>query len=140
MELTIGALSRRTNVKVPTIRYYEQIGLLPEAPRTDSNRRMYDEVAAKRLAFIRHARDLGFNIEAIRELLALIAEPQASCHAADSIALRRLSEIERRIQQLVALRSELRRMVEDCGHGRVSDCRVIEALADTAHCSAHAQP
>lgn len=142
MDLTIGALSRRTGVKVPTIRYYEQIGILPDVPRTESNRRVYDETAAKRLAFIRHARDLGFEIEAIRELLALTAEPQASCHAADSIALRRLAEIERRIEQLVALRAELRRMVEECGHGRVCDCRVIETLADHALCrdQAHSHP
>lgn len=134
MDLTIGALSRRTSVKVPTIRYYEQIGLMPDAPRTESNRRLYDEASVKWLAFIRHARDLGFEIKAIRELLALTAEPQASCHAADSIALRRLGEIERRIEQLTAMRPEMRRMVEECGHGRVCDCRVIETLADHALC------
>ena len=134
MDLTIGELSRRSGVKVPTIRYYEQIGLMLEVPRTASNRRLYDGDATKRLAFIRHARDLGFEIDAIRELLALSTEPQASCHAADSIALRRLAEIEHRIDQLTALRDELRRMIEECGHGRVCDCRVIETLADHGLC------
>lgn len=134
MDLTIGELSRRTGVKVPTIRYYEQIGLMRDTPRTASNRRLYDGDATKRLAFIRHARQLGFDIEAIRELLALSAEPQASCHAADSIALRHLAEIERRLSQLAALRDELRRMIEECGHGRVCNCRVIETLADHGLC------
>ena len=68
--LAIGDLARQTGVKVPTIRYYEDIGLLPAAPRTESNRRQYDGRAVRRLKFIRHARELGFEVEAIRELLA----------------------------------------------------------------------
>ncbi|MDP2782522.1 helix-turn-helix domain-containing protein [Devosia sp.] len=134
MGFPIGELSRQTDVKVPTIRYYEQIGLLPEAPRSEGNRRLYGKAEVERLRFIRHSRELGFEIEDIRELLGMAAQPQSSCHQVDSIAQNHLKEIERRIASLTALKSELSRMVEECGHGRVCDCRIIEALADHSQC------
>lgn len=131
----IGALARRAGVKVPTIRYYEQVGLMPEAPRTEGNRRLYDEGAARRLAFIRHARELGFDVEAIRELLALSAQPDRPCAEVDEIAGRHLADVERRIARLAALRGELHRMLDACGHGRVGECRVVEVLADHGLCA-----
>jgi DNA-binding transcriptional MerR regulator len=133
--LSIGDVSRRTGVKIPTIRFYEQIGLLASPPRTDGNRRRYDTDDVHRLAFIRHARELGFEVDDIRELLSLTAQPNNSCHEADSIARRHLQEVEQRIAKLDALRSELQRMVSECGHGRVCDCRVIQVLADHAQCA-----
>ncbi|WP_137152563.1 helix-turn-helix domain-containing protein [Devosia sp. FKR38] len=136
MAFPIGELARQTAVKVPTIRYYEQIGLLPAAPRSEGNRRLYGSTEVERLNFIRHARDLGFEIEDIRELLAMAAQPQSSCHQVDSIANNHLAEIERRIASLTALKRELSRMIEECGHGRVCDCRIIEALADHSQCLA----
>ncbi len=132
--MPIGALSEATGVKVPTIRFYEQIGLLPAPVRTQSNRRSYGEPHLLRLRFIRHARDLGFSVDDIRELLAMTAQPQASCDRADSIAWRHLGEVERRIAQLQSLRSELKRMIGECSHGRIADCRVIESLADHGQC------
>lgn len=69
--LPIGALSQQTGVKVPTIRYYEGVGLLPAPDRTESNRRTYGPDAVSRLRFIRHARELGFEVDAIRQLPAL---------------------------------------------------------------------
>ena len=70
MNLSIGELSRRAEVKVPTIRYYEQIGLMPETNRTEGKQRRYDKTAVARLAFIRHARELGFEVDPIRPLYA----------------------------------------------------------------------
>ena len=134
MDVAIGELARRTGVKVPTIRYYEQIGLLASPPRTQGNQRRYGEAEAARLDFIRHARELGFEVADIRELLAMTAEPQRSCDAVDSIARRHLGEIDRRMARLAALRGELTRMVDECGHGRICECRVIEVLADHGHC------
>ncbi|MBN9361539.1 MULTISPECIES: helix-turn-helix domain-containing protein [unclassified Devosia] len=134
MNLPIGELSRRTGVKVPTIRFYEQIGLLPSPPRTEGNQRRYGKPEVERLNFIRHSRELGFEVEDIRELLDMAASPQASCHQADSIARNHLTEIDRRIASLTALRGELTRMVEECGHGRICDCRIIEVLADHGEC------
>ncbi len=102
MNLAIGDLSRLTEVKVPTIRYYEQIRLLPEPVRTEGKQRRYGPAEVKRLNFIRHARQLGFEVEDIRQLLDLAQEPQASCHRADSIARHHLDDIERRIDRLAA--------------------------------------
>jgi DNA-binding transcriptional MerR regulator len=133
MDFSIGELARRTKVKVPTIRYYEQIGLLPAPPRTEGQQRRYEASHAARLNFIRHARELGFDVDAIRELLALSANPDQSCASIDEMARRHLVEIDRRIAHLTILRAELQRMVDECGCGVVSDCRVIESLADSSH-------
>ena len=135
MNLPIGELARRTAVKVPTIRFYEQIGLLPTPPRTEGNQRRYGKPEVDRLNFIRHARELGFEVDDIRELLAMSTEPQASCHQADSIARNHLAEVDRRIASLQALRGELSRMIDECGHGHICDCRIIEALADHSLCA-----
>lgn len=132
--LPIGAVSRATGIKVPTIRYYEDIGLLPSPDRTDSNRRSYDDRSVGRLRFIRHARDLGFEIEAIRRLLDLADQPERSCADADGIARAHLVEIDEKIARLTALRAEIKHMVDEGEHGRVAECRVIEALGDHAGC------
>ena len=134
MEWTIGEVAKRSGVKVPTIRYYEQIGLLPPAPRTNANRRRYGEGETRRLGFIHHARELGFEIEVIRALLALQDNKSQSCEAADVIARARLAEVEQRIASLTALQAELQAMVENCRHGRLADCRVIEVLSDHGKC------
>jgi DNA-binding transcriptional MerR regulator len=130
----IGQLAKVTGVKVPTVRYYEQIGLLPAPPRSDGNRRVYAAKDAHRLTFIRHARELGFEIDAIRTLLTLQDDPGQSCAAADVIARARLAEVKQRIASLRALKIELERMVEGCSHGHVAECRVIEVLADHGRC------
>lgn len=134
MDISIGELSRRTAVKVATIRYYESVALVPSPPRSEGRQRRYGEQEVSRLTFIRHARELGFDIEAIRELLAMSAQPDQSCAEADRIARRHMVEVDRRISQLSALRAELQRMIAACGHGRVGDCRVIEALANHDQC------
>lgn len=139
--LTIGKLGAQAGVKVPTIRYYEQIGLLSEAERSAGNQRLYGRQALERLAFIRHARDLGFTLEAIRDLLSLADNPERPCAAADAIARAQLTEVERRLARLSALKSELERMVVQCAGGRIADCRVIEVLGDHALCASdHRHP
>lgn len=132
--LSIGKLSAATGVKVPTIRYYEDIGLLPEAERSAGNQRLYDLAAQERLAFIRHARELGFPLDSIRELLSLSDQPDMSCAAADVIATRQLAAVNDRIIRLQALQRELERMLAQCAHGTISDCKVIEVLSDHANC------
>ncbi|MFB0489994.1 DNA-binding transcriptional MerR regulator [Methylobacterium sp. OAE515] len=132
-EISIGELARRSGVKVPTIRYYEGAGLLPVPTRTEGQQRRYTASTAARLNFIRHARELGFEVAAVRELLALSEQPERSCAEVDGIARRHVEDIDRRIAQLVALRRELQCALDTCGHGRVGDCHVIEALADPEH-------
>ena len=132
--LTIGKLAKATDVKVPTIRFYEQIGLLPEPDRTESDRRVYDDAAVRRLAFIKHARQLGFSVDAIRTLLDLADHPDRACDQANALAAEQLTSVEAKISQLQALRSELKRMVATSCRGLAGDCRVIETLADHALC------
>ena len=133
---TIGRLARETGSKVQTIRYYEQIGLLPAPPRSAGNQRLYDSAYVDRLGFIRHCRELGFPLAAIRDLLGLVDDPDRSCEAADRIARIHLAEVDTRIARLVALKAELERMVVQCSGGRVAECRVIEVLADHSKCLA----
>ncbi|CUK18198.1 Zn(II)-responsive regulator of zntA [Ruegeria denitrificans] len=132
--LTIGTLGKKTGTKVQTIRYYEQIGLMPEPERTEGGQRRYGHAELDRLAFIRHSRQLGFSLEAIRELLDLSDDPDRPCHEADSIARRQLKQIEQRMERLEALRTELERMVHECSGGNTSDCRVLEVLRDHSEC------
>jgi DNA-binding transcriptional MerR regulator len=132
--IPIGALSRETGVKVPTIRFYEQIGLLPSPPRTGSNRRAYGPEDVKRLRFIRHARELGFEVEAIRQLISLSRHPEQPCQGADAIAREHLAQIDHKIERLVALRAELQHMLDNCTQERIADCRVLEVLADHREC------
>jgi len=132
--LTIGTLGKKTGTKVQTIRYYEQIGLMPEPGRTEGGQRRYGDAELDRLSFIRHARQLGFSLEAIRELLDLADDPDRPCHEADAIARRQLNQVEQRMARLEALRLELKRMVHECSGGNASDCRVLEVLRDHSEC------
>lgn len=134
-EVSIGEAARHSGVKAPTIRYYEQIGLLPALSRTDGNRRLYAASDLRRLGFIRHARELGFDIEAIRTLLTLQDDTSQSCASANAIAKARLTDVDLHIRSLTALKAELARMVEGCRHGRIAECRVIEVLADHGECA-----
>ena len=129
--LMIGDLARETGTKVNTIRFYEDIGLLPRAARTPSGRRTYGSDDLRRLTFIRHARTLGFGTAVIRSLLELTDHPERPCDEASEMAVQRLADVEQRIAQLTALGAELRRMVAGCSRGRrVAECRILEALGE----------
>ncbi len=132
--MTIGKLSARSGVKVPTIRYYEDTGLMPEPERTQGNQRRYIQAHLERLTFIRHARDLGFPVDAIRELLSLQAAPDAPCAAADEIAQRQLAAVQARIERLKRLEQELIRITTTCQPGPTRDCSVLQSLADHRLC------
>ncbi|MEE1657891.1 helix-turn-helix domain-containing protein [Microvirga sp. CF3062] len=133
MSLTIGELSRKTEVKIPTIRYYEQIGLLAEPTRTEGQQRRYRPEDVRRLNFIRHARELGFEVEAIRQLLGLAGDPDRCCGEVHDITKAHLDEVKDKIARLTALRDELEAMVT-CDHRQISECRIIEVLADHRKC------
>ncbi|MGV7030545.1 MerR family transcriptional regulator [Methylobacterium symbioticum] len=132
--IAIGDLSRQAGVKVPTIRFYEERGLLPKPERTDGNRRTYDMSDVRRLRFIRHARELGFEIEDIKALLFLAGQPDRPCNEADAIARKHLGAIDDRIARLTGLRKEMQAMVDQCAGGHVRECRIIEVLADHGEC------
>jgi DNA-binding transcriptional MerR regulator len=128
--MPIGRLSVATGVKVTTIRYYEREGLLPTPQRTASDRRAYTGEDARRLRFIRRARELGFETGDVRALLDLADHRDRPCEDADRIAERRLEAVNEKIASLERLREELERMVEQCRHGPVAECRVIDALSN----------
>ncbi len=127
--MKIGELASATATKVETVRYYEKIGLLPPPARTLANYRAYGAEHLARLSFIRRARVLGFTLETVLELLTLTDDKSQSCAAVDGIARVHLAEIDRKISDLIALRSELIRVVGTCQQGTVADCKIVETLA-----------
>lgn len=126
---SIGKLAKATGTKVETIRYYESVGLLAPPARTKSNYRAYSAQHLARLSFIRRARALGFSIEQVQELLKLADQKDISCSAVDAIAREHLAEIDQKLRDLNTLRAELSSVIVQCGHGNISDCRIIETLA-----------
>jgi DNA-binding transcriptional MerR regulator len=132
---SIGDLSRRTGVKVPTIRYYEQMGLLEAPERSEGNQRRYGRKELERLAFIRHARDLGIGIDSIRDLIELSGHPDKPCTEADRIAAEQLRSVQARIARLRRLEKELLRIATCCTGETVGDCYVIRALSDHDLCA-----
>ena len=133
--LTIGALSKQTGVKIPTIRYYEQVGLLEEPERSAGNQRRYRKHDLERLAFIRHARDLGFPIEAIAELIALSGHPGRPCTDATRIARQQLAEVRAKLARLTRLETDLKRIATSCSAGAAQDCYVLASLSDHSLCA-----
>ncbi|RCS22994.1 MerR family transcriptional regulator [Phyllobacterium salinisoli] len=131
---SIGELSRRTSVKVPTIRYYEQMGLIDTPERSEGNQRRYARSDLERLAFIRHARDLGFTIDAIRQLIDLGDHAERPCADADRIATEQLVSVRTRIAQLRRLEAELARIATCCTGETIGECYVIRALSDHSLC------
>ena len=130
--LTIGALAKATATNIETVRYYERIGLLPVPARTAGNYRAYSADHLARLSFVRRARDLGFSIEAVRDLLRLNDQKRRDCGSVGAVVCEHLAEVERKIRDLSALRRELKGLMDQCGAGRVEACRVIEALSPHA--------
>ena len=126
--MKIGELAGATATNVETVRYYERIGLLPPPARTHANYRAYGPAHLARLSFIRRARDLGFTLEAVRDLLNLSDDAARSCEAVDGIARVHLTAVDQKIGDLIALRTELDRVISLCRHGTVADCKIIETL------------
>lgn len=137
---SIGKLAEASGSKVETIRYYEQIGLLPEPERNAGNQRRYTARHYDRLVFVLHARDLGLSIEAIRQLIDLSQHPDMPCRDADAIAQRQLEDVRQRIVRLKLLEAELERTLSSCSHGTIAECKVIEALAQCGACERHHRP
>jgi Cu(I)-responsive transcriptional regulator len=127
--LSIGDLAKATGTKVETIRWYERVGVLPSPERTPGNYRAYGAAQLERLSFVRRARDLGFSLDQVRELLQLADDRERSCDAVDRVAREHLDEVERKIADLEALRRELRDLIGQCRHGTVAECRIVQALS-----------
>lgn len=134
-EFPIGELSARSGVKVPTIRYYESIGLIDAPARTEGNQRRYDRTALDRLRFIVQARSMGFPMDSVKAMLRISRHEEAPCADLDDLVRDRLSEVDDRIARLTRLRGELSAMLESHHHGTVADCRIVEVLSDHDECA-----
>lgn len=128
MIYSIGQLSKKTNCKVPTIRYYEEIGLLDKAQRSAGNQRQYTDHQYQSLQFICHCRSLGFSLEEVRELLHLRHCQKHKKHQADDIVVHHLKEVRQKIEQLQSLEEELLTMVHNCKTSESEDCLVLKSL------------
>jgi MerR family copper efflux transcriptional regulator len=130
--ITIGEAARRTGVSAKMIRYYEEIGLLPAAARTGTGYRHYAESDLHSLRFVRRARDLGFPVEAIGELLALWRDRDRASAQVKAIALDHVAALERRIAELQGMARTLSNLAEHCCGDARPDCPILDDLATTA--------
>lgn len=127
----IGRLASQANVSVDTVRYYERAELLPPPARTASGYRTYPAGTVQRLHFIRRAKELGFSLDEIRDLLALSDQRGTGVSEIRDIASRRLADVESRLAELRRLRDGLKQLVDACpGHGDPSACPIIGAFKD----------
>jgi MerR family mercuric resistance operon transcriptional regulator len=129
--LTRGALAARSGCNVETIRYYEQIGILPEPPRSQGGHRLYGHDLIRRLTFVRRSRELGFSLEKIRQLLRLVNGGNYTCAQIEALALQHARDIRQKIVDLKRLRSMLEAMASHCTGGEVPDCPIIDELFDS---------
>ena len=125
----IGALSKRTNVNIETIRYYERIGIVPKPPRTGGGQRVYDGDHLKRLTFVRRSRELGFSLDEIRALLKLADGGGYTCGEASHMTLAHVADIRRKIADLRRMERVLKDMAVKCAGGTVPMCPILEALS-----------
>lgn len=134
-ELTIGALAERTGCTVPTIRYYEEIGLIPPAKRRPSGHRVYQSDSEELLTFIRHCRDFGFPIEQVRELVSLSRSQERDCVETLAIAQARLAAVRSKVAELRTLERSLARFVRSCSEmcagGPAAQCSILKDMAGT---------
>lgn len=127
--LTIGQVAQRAGVGIETVRYYEREGLLDRPSRRPSGYRQFDETVVTRLQFIRRAKELGFTLKEIKELLALRLEPTSKCADVKVRAQAKIADIESRIDTLNRIRWTLTKLTNQCsGRGTVSECPILDAL------------
>lgn len=130
--MQIGEASRATGVSAKMIRHYESIGLIPAADRRVSNYRDYGAEDIHRLGFIARARDLGFSIEEIRDLLRLWGDRNRSSRAVKSLTTSHIAELDRKIALLGEMRATLAHLADCCDGDNRPDCPIIESLAGEA--------
>ena len=131
--MKIGELSRLTGTPVETLRFYEREGLLPEAPRTASNYRVYGADHAERVAFIRHCRSLDMALSEIRTLLRFRESPQDDCAGVNGLLDEHIGHVSRRIAELRELETQLHALRQQCSDpASAHGCGILKELADGA--------
>lgn len=137
-DLKIGGLARQTGTNAPTIRYYEEIGLLRSANRQAGGQRIYGDADVKQLTFIRRCREFGFSIEQVRSLAAMVQDPSSSCVQARDLAQEHLVAIRSKLSELRALERSMAAFVASCdascAGGPGPDCVILDDLAKGCRC------
>lgn len=129
--LTIGKVAKRAQVNVETVRYYERRGLIPEPPRRRSGYRQYSGDDVARIKFIKHAKEVGFTLREISELLSLRVDPHTTSSEIKKKANAKINEIEEKIRSLQMMKIALSRLATQCrGEGPTSECPILEALSE----------
>ena len=131
MPLRRGELARRAGCNIETVRYYERIGLMPNPPRSENGFRSYEERHLTRLTFIRRARELGFTLEEVQDLLRLVDGGHYTCAQVQELALRQADDIQRKINDLHRMQRALKEMSAQCSGEEVPKCPIIEILSET---------
>ena len=127
--LTIGKVARSAGLAIDTVRYYEREGLLETPARTASGYRHYRSDVVARLRFIRQAKELGFSLREIKELLSLRVEAGRSCADVRARAERKIADVEQRVATLMRMKRALAKLASSCsGRGPTSECPILEAL------------
>lgn len=127
--LTIGKVAQMSGAGIETLRFYERKGLIPEPPRRESGYRQYPAATIDRVRFIKQAKDLGFTLAEIRELLDLSLGPKTTCADVKKKALEKTKEVDAKIADLQRIRKALNRLTKQCrGKGPVSECPILENL------------
>ena len=127
--LTIGKVARSAGMAIDTVRYYEHEGLLEKPARTAAGYRQYSADAVRRLRFIRQAKELGFSLREIKELLSLRVTPGKSCADVKARAEAKIADVEQRIAQLDRMKGALAKLATACsGRGPTSECPILDAL------------
>ncbi len=133
--LTIGQVARRAEVGIETVRFYERQGLIEEPLRAASGYRQYDGEVVDRLRFIRRAKELGFTLKEIKELLALRIDPSTTCADVKRRAEAKIADIQAKIHTLQKMKQALATLVAACsGRGLGSQCPILEALDQQEEC------
>lgn len=135
--LKIGALAERTGTNAPTVRYYEEIGLLRRADRQAGGQRTYGDADVRRLTFIRRCREFGFSIDQVRSLVALVQDPQSSCVHARDLAQEHLDVVRAKLAELRALERSIAGFIASCdascAGGPGPDCVILDDLSRPGH-------
>ncbi|HEK1690245.1 MULTISPECIES: Cu(I)-responsive transcriptional regulator [Pseudomonas] len=132
--MNIGQAARRSGLSTKMIRYYEAIGLLKPATRSDSGYRLYQPEDLHSLAFIKRSRDLGFSLEEVGKLLTLWQDRQRASADVKALALQHINELNRRIEELASLRDTLSELVAHCKGNDRPDCPILKDLAKGGEC------
>jgi MerR family copper efflux transcriptional regulator len=129
--MTIGKVAHLTGVGVETVRFYERKGLIPEPPRRASGYRQYPRATVSRIRFIKRAKELGFSLKEIKELLSLRIDPATTCEDIRLRAEAKIADIEERVRTLQRMKKALVRLAAACrGRGPVSECPILEVLGE----------